>query len=82
MSTLYARIERGTGWILLSIGAIILLGYGGYQLLSDIINDTGMPFIVKAGILGVFFGAVVLFVSVLRERIIARKTDIYREIEQ
>ena len=82
MSTLYGRIERGTGWILLSLGAILLLGYGGYHLVLELIKDKDMPLIVKTGMLGVLFGIIILFVSVMRERIIARKTDVYREIEQ
>lgn len=82
MNTLYGRIERGIGWILFSIGAILLLGYGGYQLVSETIADPEIPVPMKVGILCAMFGLTILLISVLRERLIARKTDIYKEIRQ
>ena len=82
MSTLYTRIERGTGWILLSLGAILLLGYGGFHIVQEISRDQDLPLVVKIGMVGALFGIIILFVSAARERFIARKTDVYKEIEQ
>ena len=82
MSTLYGRIERGIGWILLSIGAILLLGYGGYHLIHEMITDSEIPILLRIGIVSAMFGLIILLISVLRERLIARKTDIYKEIRQ
>ena len=33
-SSVYNRLERGIGWIILSIGAMILLFFGGYKLVD------------------------------------------------
>ncbi|MGD8786935.1 MAG: zf-HC2 domain-containing protein, partial [Phycisphaerales bacterium] len=35
----YNRIERGIGWIVFSVAAIILTIYGGFRLIEDIIKD-------------------------------------------
>ncbi|MCK4576290.1 zf-HC2 domain-containing protein, partial [candidate division WOR-3 bacterium] len=70
----YNRIERGLGWIFTSIGAIILLTYGGFKGVEGLIKDPGVAIIAKIGILAGIAGLAILFVSVLRERIFISKT--------
>ena len=82
MNSLYARIERGTGWILFSLGAIILLSYGAYAFITSLIKDSDVPLLVKTGIFSAAAGLVILFVSIIRERILDRKTDVYKEIRK
>ncbi|MCK5712309.1 MAG: zf-HC2 domain-containing protein [Hyphomicrobiaceae bacterium] len=36
---LYNRLERGIGWILFGISAILLLIYGGFKMIEEIVND-------------------------------------------
>ena len=79
---IYNRIERGFGWILLSIGGMILLTWGGYQFFRALMQDTGLPAIIKIGILSVIGGLAVLLVSVVRERLYLYKTDPYKEIKR
>jgi len=81
-TSVYNRLERGIGWILFSIGAIILLFFGGYKLVEGIIQDASVPLILKIGILSVLGGLVVLLVSLLREQLFVRKRERYREIEK
>jgi predicted anti-sigma-YlaC factor YlaD len=81
-TSVYNRLERGIGWILFSIGAIILLFFGGYKLVEGIIQDASVPLILKIGILSVLGGLVVLLVSLLREQLFVRKRERYREIER
>jgi len=81
-SSIYNRLERRIGWILLSIGAIIVLFYGGYKAVEGIIQDPTIPLIVKAGILGLLAGLVILLVSIGRERIFVRQRDRYKEVEK
>jgi len=38
------RLERRIGWILLSIGAMIALFFGGYKMVAGIIQDPSTPF--------------------------------------
>ncbi len=33
--TIYRRMERGFGWLIMSVGLIVLLGYGAWQLLNE-----------------------------------------------
>lgn len=78
----YRRIERSIGWVLISIGAMVLLFYGGFKVVEAILGDANTPWFMKAGILTLMAGGVVLFVSVLREKLFTRKTDKYREIQR
>ncbi len=78
----YNRIERGLAWILTSLGAIILLSYAVYQAALKIWADTHLPGVVKFGILTLVVGAVMLVVSILREKLFVRKQDKYREVQR
>lgn len=81
-ASVYNRLERRMGWILLSIGAMILLFFGGYKAIEGIIQDTTIPIILKAGILALLAGVVVLLVSLIRERFFVRKRERYKEVEK
>jgi len=76
----YNKMERGIGWLIFSIGAVILLTYGGFKMIEAVINDPGLAFIAKVGILLTIGGLAVLFVSVAREKFFTRKHDPYKEI--
>ncbi len=77
---LYNRMERGISWIFISIGAIILLGIAVYSFIIGILNESHITLLEKIGILALAFGFVVLFVSVVREKLMTRKHDKYKEI--
>jgi predicted anti-sigma-YlaC factor YlaD len=77
---LYNRMERGISWIFISIGAIILLGIAVYSFIIGILNESHMTLLEKIGILALAFGFVVLFVSVVREKLMTSKHDKYKEI--
>jgi predicted anti-sigma-YlaC factor YlaD len=82
-SSVYTRLERGAGWVLFSIGAIVLLCYGGFKLVEEVVRDPAIAWWVKGGVLALVFGLAVLFVSLLRERLAVRKVDKYsREVER
>lgn len=81
-ASVYNRLERRFGWILFSIGAIILLFYGGYKMIEAIIIDSTVPLLLKIGLLGLLAGFVVLLVSVGRERFFVRKRERYKEVEK
>lgn len=78
---IYNRIERGFGWALLSIGAIILLGFGAWELLHNFFLDSRPPLLLKFGVGAVILGLIVLLVSVIRERLFSRAHDRYEEVE-
>jgi len=79
----YNRLERRLAWILVSIGAMIVLFYGGYQAVESILADHRQPWVVRIALLALLAGGVILFVSVLREKLFTRKTDKYsKEIQR
>lgn len=79
---IYHRLERGVGWILLSAGAAILLGYGLWELALFLVRDTALPLLVRVGVGLGAAGIGVLSVSVVRERLATRKKDPYREVQR
>ena len=82
-SGVYNRLERGAGWVLFSIGAIVLLCYGGFKLVEQVVRDPAVAWWVKGGVLALVFGLAILFVSLLRERLAVRKVDKYsKEVER
>ena len=81
-NSIYNRLERQAGWIFLSIGAIIFLFYGGYKLIQGIIQDPGLPLLLKVGILAFLGGIAVLLVSLAREQIFVHKRERYKEVEK
>jgi hypothetical protein len=78
----YNRLERGLAWILVSLGAVILIGFGAYEAVSEMLKDTSTPGIVKIGISALATGGLILLFSVLREKLFTRKHDKYKEIQR
>jgi predicted anti-sigma-YlaC factor YlaD len=78
---IYNRLERGIGWILLSIGAILILIFAAWNFVKGFLLDPSVPFYVKAGVSGLILGVIILLVSILRERLFSKKHDRYDEVE-
>lgn len=81
-ANIYNRLERGIGWILFSLGAILLIAWGAWKLLSEFLLNPDVPLIARIGVSAAVLGAIVLLVSVLRERLFIRKKERYEEIER
>lgn len=81
-ANLYRKSERGFGWIVFSMGAIILLCFGLYQVFSSLYTNPDSPLWLKVGLTGAAVGAIVLLVSFARERIFAYNRDRYREVDK
>ena len=79
---IYNRIERGLAWIIISIGAVLFLGFSVIKFIETLYLDSTVPVIMKIGIYAISFGLVILVVSLLRERIFSLKHDKYREIQR
>ena len=77
MNDLTVRSSRSIGWLLFVAGVMVLTGYGIYAFAVTDVE----PFAVKLAVAGVFAGLIGLFISVLRQRLIARKTDKYKNVE-
>ena len=77
MNDLPAKASRGIGWILFIAGLITLIGYAVWEFAID--DETTL--LVKLATSGVVFGLIFLFISVLRQRLIAFKTDRYKDVQ-
>ncbi len=78
----YNQTERGLGWILTSLGAIVLFGYGAWELTGAILADTDAPMFLKIAIFSVLVGLVVLLVSVIREKLFTRRHERYKGVKR
>ena len=81
-SSVYNRMERRAGWIVFSVGLIILLCFGTYQALKDMLGNTNIPTILVVGLLTFVCGGIILFVSILKEQLFCRKRERYKEISK
>ncbi len=82
MNSVYRRVERGIGWILLSLGAVVLISYGLWQGVMELVGDVTVPWYVKGGVLALLVGFVVLIVSVVREKFFVIKDDPFRKVKR
>lgn len=76
----YRRLERGIGWVLVSLGTIVVGTWALWIAVSELIRDTTMPGYVRWGMLVLIAGFVILFVSVVRERLFMQKKDPYKDV--
>ena len=79
---IYNRLERGIGWILFGISAILLLIYGGFKMIEEIVKDPATGFGLKAGLIALIVGLAILFVSAARERLHFWSKDRYKDVRR
>jgi ferric-dicitrate binding protein FerR (iron transport regulator) len=78
--SVYNRAERGIGWVLISVGSLVLLGFGIWHGIMALLADTELPVFVKIAIFATALGSLVLLFSVAREKWFVRRRDPYKEI--
>jgi hypothetical protein len=78
--SIYRKTERGFGWILLSLGAILLLCFGLYEVMGQLYADPEAPLWLKIGLTSLGAGFIFLLVSYGRERLFAYNRDRYKEV--
>jgi anti-sigma factor RsiW len=77
LDNVYNRMERRAGWILLLFGLVGLAFFGTMEF----VFEPWGPALLKVALAAPVIGIVVLFISVLRHRMHAIKTDRYeREV--
>ncbi len=76
----YRRLERGIGWVLVSLGTITAGTWALWTAVGQLIRDMTMPAYVRWGLLALIAGFVILFVSVVRERLFVQKKDPYKDV--
>ncbi|MCK4632888.1 MAG: hypothetical protein KAT79_06420 [candidate division Zixibacteria bacterium] len=80
--SIYRKLERGFGWVIFSIGAIIMLCLGAYSFVAEFLLDPLIPLFPKLGLSAVLIGLIILLVSYGRERIFAYRRDRYSEVKK
>ena len=78
----YKRIERGAGWLFFSAGVIIVAAFAGYHLFMDFFLNAEVSLLARVGVGVGSLGAIILLVSVCRERLFAHKHERYKEVER
>jgi len=81
-SSVYNRIERRIGWILVSVGAVLLASYGLYYLIHTFLLAGEIPIVVRIGIIALVVGFCTLIVSAIRERMVLSRSDKYERIKR
>ena len=71
------QTARGIGWLLFIVGMLAIVGIGLFMLMFDDSVSIGMKLIMIA----IYGGLATLLYSVLRQRLIERKTDKYKDVE-
>lgn len=79
---IYNQLERGIAWTLVSLGFSILAIWALWEGINGVLADRGLPPLAKFAVLALIIGGVFLLVSVVREKLVLRKTDPYKEIER
>ena len=77
MNDTTVKATRGIGWLVFIGGALLGLGFAVYEITTD----SSLSTFEKIIIAGIYGGLLLLFVSVLRQRLIERKSDKYKDVE-
>ena len=80
--SIYNRAERSVGWILMTVGVVILGSWALVQLVTALVSTESIPMVAKAGIFVVAAGTLTLLVSVVRERIYKRSRTRYKNVQR
>lgn len=77
MDDTVVKTSRSIGWLLVIGVALTVMAIG----IAGIILDSGTSLLAKLLIGGGYLGLALLFISVLRQRLIERKSDKYKDVE-
>src|SRR5210317_754518 len=77
MNDTTVQATRGIGWLLLIGGFLAIAGIGIYEF----VTDPSVSWTLKLVVAAIYGGFAALFVSVLRQRLIERKSDKYKDVE-
>lgn len=80
--SLYNRLERGISWIMISLGSVVLFMAGLVAAIEGILKARDLSLLIKVSLIMVIAGSLILFISVLREKLFVRKFDKYLEVKE
>ena len=80
--SVYNRLERGIGWLLVSVGAAVVLGWVAWSVVDALLQDQTVPGLLKLAIFAVLLGGILLAISVVREKWFTGRRDPYRGVRR
>jgi ferric-dicitrate binding protein FerR (iron transport regulator) len=80
--SVYNQAERGVGWILVSLGAVVLASFGIWQFVTRLFADSTLPPYLKYALISLLVGGAILLFSVIREKWFTYRSDPYREVQR
>jgi hypothetical protein len=82
--SVYNRLERKIAWLLVIVGGLALAGWqlwlAAPDLLDFVFEDESMPAPIRAAVVTLGLGVIVLIVSVVREQLVSRARDRYKGV--
>jgi anti-sigma factor RsiW len=81
-TSVYNKFERGIGWFLVSIAAVVLVAFGLWHATGALLAETDMPGFVKIAVFALFLGGLLLLASVAREKLFTGRRDPYKGVKR
>lgn len=78
MDDVTVKASRGIGWLLFIGGLLVAAGFAIFQFL---LIAGSLSLVTKVIVGGIYGGIFLVFISVLRQRLLERKTDRYKDVE-
>ncbi|HPQ67577.1 MAG TPA: zf-HC2 domain-containing protein [bacterium] len=79
-TSVYARLERGIAWILLSLGGVLVLASALFYAIRDVLLNPEIVWPLRAGLTLLSLALVILAVGVVRHRLSTYKSDKYKGV--
>ena len=76
----FERMERGLGWVLVVVGAVVGAGVGAWHYVTGFLLRSGVGWPLKVAVTALILGLTLLLVSVYRRRRREARSDRYKEV--
>jgi len=63
------------GLILMAGGVLLLAGFALYKIIEDTLYQANIPLVVILGVIGVVLGIIIIFISLIAERVKDKKEE-------
>lgn len=81
-TTTYRRVERSLGWVLFSVGTIVLTGYGLWRAVAALLTESDAPLWIRIALFSILLGGAVLVISAVREKWFTYRRDPYKGVRR
>lgn len=78
----YPQLERRLAWFLMSVGALILIGWGSWEAAREWVMSPDIPLWIKLAGISFWAGCAIMLVSVIREKLFLHKHERYKDIQR